>query len=85
MPPVTGDLRAWPENCLSSFKSEKHKPTTSTRAQHLVGAGLEDGFGFVDLQLVRSDQLHRLLFFRNCHNSLKLRVKNQKINESSQT
>ena len=31
MPAVMGDLRAWPENCFSSFRSEKHRPTTSTR------------------------------------------------------
>ena len=31
MPAVMADLRAWPENCLSSLRSEKHKPTTSTR------------------------------------------------------
>jgi len=45
--------------------------------QNLMGTRLEHRLGFVDLQLVRSDQLHRTLFSRNgcrCHiKSMQLR------------
>ena len=58
MPLVIADLRAWPENCLSNFRSEKHKPDDLDPPEHLVRAGLEDGLGLVDPQLVRADQLH---------------------------
>ena len=70
MPPVTSDLRAWPENCLSSFRSEKHRPTDLDLAEDLVRSRLEDRFGFVDPQLVGPDQLHGALFLGNggcCH------------------
>ena len=65
MPPVISDLRTWPENCFSSFKSEKHRPQDLDLAKDLVRPRLEDGLGVVDAELVRGDQLHRALFFRN--------------------
>ncbi|SPE59763.1 hypothetical protein SBV1_350009 [Verrucomicrobia bacterium] len=43
MPPTTSDLRAWPENCLSSLRSEKQSPTTSTRPSTWCGPGLNTG------------------------------------------
>src|SRR4051812_39989721 len=40
---MMSDLRTWPENCFSSFRSEKQRPQTSTWQSTWCGPGWKTG------------------------------------------